>query len=93
MRESTVEKYFKESVKRIGGVSYKFKSPSQRGVTDRIVCLPSGQTWFVELKRPVRGKLTMLQEYHAKELRRVNQKYSCLYSHAQVDDWIKNVTA
>ena len=56
MRESEIENHLVWHVERMGGKAYKFRSPSQRGVSDRIVCLPDGQTWFVELKAP-RGRL------------------------------------
>ena len=57
MKESEIEKYFCWAVQRLGGITYKFRSPTQRGVTDRIACLPGGVTLFVELKAP-NGKLS-----------------------------------
>lgn len=53
--EKDVEKYFREQVKKHGGLALKFTSPGTRGVPDRIV-LYKGETIFVELKRPG-GKL------------------------------------
>ena len=38
-------------VKDIGGIAYKFVSPAHRGVADRLVVLPGGVVWFVEVKR------------------------------------------
>lgn len=52
MRESEVEKHLVKRVKERGGVPYKFKSPSRRGVPDRLCALPGGLTIFVELKAP-----------------------------------------
>lgn len=52
MRESTVEKYFRESVESAGGMCIKFTSPSHRGVPDRIVVHPNCGVVFVELKAP-----------------------------------------
>jgi hypothetical protein len=49
--EKEIEKYFVWAVQNLGGVAYKFKSPTQRGVTDRIACLPGGVTWFVDPQR------------------------------------------
>ena len=73
----------------MGGIAYKFKSPSQRGVTDRIACLPGGVVWFVELKTKD-GKLSDLQKVHALNLRVLNQNYACLWSIEHVDEWMKN---
>jgi hypothetical protein len=87
MRESTIEKYFVAQVKKLGGMAYKFTSPAHRGVADRVVCLPDGQTWFVELKAPS-GRLSELQKVFAADMAKMNQKYACIWSKEQVDDFI-----
>lgn len=51
MLEDKVEKYLKTQIKKSGGLSLKFTSPSVRGVPDQIV-LYCGQVYFVELKAP-----------------------------------------
>lgn len=89
MKESEIEKYFIWAVQRLGGITYKFRSPTQRGVTDRIACLPGGVTWFVELKAP-NGKLSALQQVHAKNLQTLQQNYACLWSKEHVDTWADN---
>jgi hypothetical protein len=88
VRESTIEKYFVAQVKAAGGVAFKFVSPSNRGVSDRIVCLPDGSTWFVELKAPS-GRLSPLQRHFQSEMARLNQNYACLWSKEHVDQWIR----
>ncbi len=55
-----VEFDFVTAVSCAGGRSYKFVSPQNRGVSDRIVIFP-GQVWFVEIKRETTD-LTPLQE-------------------------------
>ena len=50
MLEKQIEAHLVKRVKALGGVAYKFTSPAHRGVADRVVCLPDGSTWFVELK-------------------------------------------
>ena len=88
MLEKEIEKYLVWHVEVAGGIAYKFASPSQRGVADRIVCLPNGDTWFVELKRP-QGRLSELQKMFASEMQVLNQKYVCLWSKEMVDNWVK----
>ena len=87
MRESTIERYLTLRVKEEGGVAYKFTSP-RGGVADRIVCLPGGQTWFVELKAPG-GRMSALQKIFADEMARMEQNYVCLWSKQEVDEWIR----
>jgi hypothetical protein len=87
--EKHIEQHLVREVKKRGGVAYKFSSPSHRGVSDRVVCLP-GQTWFVELKQP-NGKLSALQVLFAAEMERLNQRYICLWSKEDVDKWLNEV--
>lgn len=70
MRESDIEAYFRDRVKEMGGIAYKFVSPGHNGVPDRMVCLPGGKTIFVELKAPGK-KPTVLQERQHDVLRRL----------------------
>lgn len=90
MLERDVEAYFRREVQRVGGVAFKFVSPSHRGVSDRIVCL-QGQTWFVELKRPG-GRLSPLQRIFAAEMERLGQRYACLSSREEIDEWLNGLT-
>lgn len=60
MREQDIEKYLRDEVKKVGGVAYKFVSPGNSGVPDRIVLLPGGEVHFIELKAPGK-KSTALQ--------------------------------
>ena len=52
MREKEIEQYLVKKVKEIGGKAFKFTSPGNNGVPDRMVCLPGGRIFFVELKAP-----------------------------------------
>lgn len=90
MLEKAVEAYFRKAVAQAGGVAFKFVSPSHRGVSDRIVCL-QGQTWFVELKRPG-GRLSPLQRVFAAEMERLGQRYACLSSRVEIDEWLNGLT-
>lgn len=89
MKESTIEKHLVTPVKALGGMAYKFTSPAHRGVADRVVCLPDGQTWFVELKAPG-GRLSELQKIFAEDMARMNQRYICLWSKEQIEEWLND---
>jgi len=84
--EKEIENYFVWTVERKGGRTYKFTSPSRRGVADRIACLPDGNTWFVELKTKG-GRLSELQKLFANEMALLKQKYACLWTKEQIDAW------
>ena len=87
MKEKNVENHFVWAVERLGGKTYKFASPGRKGVADRIACLPDGSTWFVELKKPKGGRLSELQKLFAAEMARLNQRYMCIWTKEQVDEF------
>jgi len=88
MLEKNIEAHLVKRVKEIGGIAYKFVSPAHRGVADRVVCLPNGVVWFVELKAPG-GRLSPLQKVFEDDMVRLRQRYVCLWSKEQVDAWVK----
>jgi len=90
MTEKEIEAYFVKRVKALGGYSYKFRSVTQRGVADRIACLPNGQTWFVELTKPG-GRLSPLQEVFAEQMATARQHYAVLWSKEGVDSWAERI--
>ena len=52
MREREIEIYLRDEVRKAGGKAYKFVSPGNDGVPDRLVVFPGGRIYFVELKAP-----------------------------------------
>lgn len=87
MLESEVEAYFVWCVARFGGKSYKFTSPSWRGVSDQIACMPNGETWFIELKRPKGGVASPHQIQFREDMEKLNQHYACLNTKEKIDLW------
>lgn len=69
MKESQIEARLVRMVRERGGLCYKFVSPGNPGVPDRIVVTPDGQTVYVELKTEV-GSLQKIQEWQITEMRR-----------------------
>ena len=51
MRERDIEKCLVSEVKKLGGRAYKWTSPGNDGVPDRIVIFPGRPPVFVGLKR------------------------------------------
>ena len=65
--EKDIEKYLVDGVKKMGGLCLKWVCPGNDGVPDRIVIMPGGRVWFVELKE-VHGRLSPLQKYWRESL-------------------------
>lgn len=65
MLEKTVEAIFARRVKALGGQSYKF-APVVKGNPDRIVLMPGGKIYFVELKADTGALSAMQRLWHAR---------------------------
>ncbi len=72
MREKDIEKILVGEVRRLGGRAYKWISPGNDGVPDRIVILPGRPPVFVELKTET-GVLTALQKVQIDRLKALGQ--------------------
>lgn len=66
--EATIERNVCKFAKAAGLLVYKFVSPGQRGVPDRIFISAEGQTVYVEFKAP-KGRVSPLQQMHINQLR------------------------
>ena len=72
MKESEIERVLVEEVKHLGGRAYKWTSPGNDGVPDRIVFLPDTRVIFVELKTDT-GRLSPLQRIQIDRLKKLGQ--------------------
>lgn len=88
MLESDIEHYLVRRVKALGGHAYKFVSPTNRGVADRLVVLPGGRVWFVEVKQ-LGGRLSPLQRLFAEEIKGLGCNYAIVWSKEDVDAFIE----
>jgi hypothetical protein len=89
-REKQIEKYLRLRVEERGGVCMKFVSPGQDGVPDRIVVMPGGRVYFVELKTET-GKLSRIQKYQLKRLTDLDQICSVVYGKEGVNEFLKDL--
>lgn len=78
MKESQVEQFLRGRIRAAGGLCWKFVSPGNAGVPDRIVILPGGRVYFVELKTK-EGRLSEFQKYQQHELDRLGADVRTLY--------------
>lgn len=91
MLEKDIERKLAVGVKRAGGKVYKFVSPGNAGVPDRIVIWPNGVIHFVELKTS-KGVLSRLQGVQARELQKLNQKVFVLKGDDAVSGYLEQFT-
>ena len=85
--ERDIERYLVRRTVEHGGIAYKWVSPGRVGVADRIVLLPGGVVWFVELKT-AKGRLSPWQKLFAVDLRRMGMNYIVIRSKEEVDAYL-----
>lgn len=90
MAEKDIEQYLRKKIKAAGGIAYKFTSPGNAGVPDRLVLLPGSWCVFVELKAPGK-KPTTLQERQQERIRQLGFYVKVIDSKEKVDEFIGNI--
>lgn len=92
MREKEIEVYLRDQVKKHGGKAYKFESPGNDGVPDRLVIFPKNRIYFVELKAPGK-KPRPLQIKQITVLSSLGCDVRVIDSKEQVDEFIMEATS
>lgn len=89
--EKATEAYLRSEIKKLGGTAYKFVSPGNAGVPDRMICLPGGKVLFAELKSEGK-KSTPKQTQQQNKLRALGfTVYSDVDTKAKVDDLVRKL--
>lgn len=90
MTESQIEGRLVRMVRDRGGLCYKFVSPSNPGVPDRLIITPDGRTIYVELKTIV-GRLADIQKWQIAEMRKRGADVRLLKGLDQVKAFVEEV--
>lgn len=69
MLEKEIERRMVKMVVDRGGLCYKFISPNNPGVPDRLIITPNGRIIFVELKTEI-GRLATIQKWQIDQMRK-----------------------
>ena len=88
MKESAVEAKLVRGVKDIGGLAFKFVSPGNVGVPDRILIFPNGTIWFVELKADG-GRLSAMQKRQIAKLEKAGVLVTVLTGPDEVTQFLQ----
>lgn len=90
MKESQIERYLVREIKKRGGLCYKFVSPGNPGVPDRLIILPVGRIIFVELKTEI-GRLANIQKWQRSEMEKRGVDVRVLYGLDAVREFLREV--
>ena len=90
-RERDIEAYIKRQVERLDGLYFKFVSPGNDGVPDRLVIV-HGCLTFLELKTG-RGVLSKVQEYQIQRLIDNGQRCCVVHGRAGAEAFVKDLAS
>lgn len=84
MLEDAIENDLVKHVKARGGIAIKLVPWYLRGVPDRLIVLPGPRVIFVELKRPVGGRLSRHQAHWRDKLIALGCEWRLVHTKEQV---------
>lgn len=90
LNEKLIEKKLREEIKKLGGLALKFLPNFWVGAPDRIVLLPGGKVYWVELKSTGQ-KLRPVQKNRKKELERLGFKVYKIDCQKDLDKFLQEV--
>ena len=90
MKESSIEQGLRTRLQRLGCLFYKFVSPGNNGVPDRIVITPGGTIIFAELKTE-RGTLSPEQRVQIRRITDHNARAVVIYGKKDADSFVREV--
>lgn len=90
MRESGLERRLKREIERRGGLARKLVTPGAAGAQDRLVLMPGGRVWFVELKAPGQ-RPRPLQVFRASELEARGFQVRVISTETELDEFLAEV--
>lgn len=88
MREEEIERILRDQIRCMGGRAYKWVSPGNVGVPDRIVILPGRRPIFAELKTEI-GRLSDLQKIQIRRLQELGQDVRVLRGLLEMDAFLQ----
>jgi len=89
-KESTAESILVQSVKTLGGLCFKLKFIGVMGAPDRLVLMPMGRWFFVELKKSD-GELEPSQRILFPKLLKRGFIVHVLHGESQVREFVENI--
>lgn len=85
--EKDVEKMLVKGIENLKGKCYKWVSPNENGVPDRIILLPKGVIIFVELKDRY-GRVSQVQKIQHRTIQSLGFQVYILNSKERVNEFL-----
>lgn len=91
MNEKLLEKNLREEIKKLGGIALKFIPTYFIGAPDRLVLMPNGKVYWVELKSS-NQKLREIQKTRRKQLQKLGFKVFKVDSQESLNSLLREVS-
>ena len=88
--ESKIEEWLVNQIKLMGGIADKFVSPANPGVPDRLIVMPNGKIYFVELKATW-GSLSNIQKWQRERYGKLGADVRIVKGMDQAKDFVKEL--
>lgn len=88
VRERDIERWLVSQIKRMGGEAFKFVSPGNDGVPDRMVCIPDGKIYFIELKTEEGGP-SKIQTYQIRRFQKLGCNVRIISGREEAEQFIR----
>lgn len=88
--EKLIEGYLRKKVIKLGGLCIKLLPFCMAGLPDRLVILPGGRIYFIELKRESGGKLSPMQKIVFSKLEKLGFPVYVLNTYELIDKFLDN---
>lgn len=90
MNEKLIERKLHDEVKKLGGLAVKVTSPAFTGLPDRMVLMPGGRIWYVELKS-TGEKQSARQKFVTYQLRNLGFDVSVIDDEPELDEFLNHI--
>lgn len=88
--ESKIESWLVNQVKQMGGIADKFVSPANPGVPDRLIVMPDGKIYFVELKATW-GRLSNIQKWQRDRYKKLGADVRVIKGMDQAKEFVEEL--
>lgn len=87
--EAADEEHLRKAVRKVGGLCIKLPPHLYIGIPDRMILLPRGRLFFVELKREKGGQVSRKQEHFREILSELGFTWLRINGRSEVDEFVR----
>jgi hypothetical protein len=93
MSEKAIEYRLRDKIKLLGGLALKLIASGFTGLPDRLILMPGGRIYFVELKNGNKGVLSPRQVVVHKVLLKLGFKVWVITNNEEINEFIESINS